>query len=252
MSTLDQWISQLNSGPWTILIVAALLGLRHATDPDHIAAVSTLVLGRRGPGSPPAHLLGAAWGLGHGTTLFLFGLPIVLFRKFLPATVHQAAEVAIGAIIVLLAARLLLRWRRGYFHIHPHAHAEVVHAHPHLHEHSSRQNHPQAHQHRHAEAIGRTPLASFGIGLIHGVGGSAGAGILLVSAADTSGAAVVALLLFALGTTASMTLITYLLGTLLRRSPAAGQLRWMIPALGVASLCFGIWYGWEGVNSLSR
>jgi ABC-type nickel/cobalt efflux system permease component RcnA len=252
MNALDQWISQLDSGPWTILIVATLLGLRHATDPDHIAAVSTLVLGRRGPDSPRAHLLGAAWGLGHGTTLFLFGLPIVLFRKFLPDAVHQVAEIAIGAIIVLLAARLLLRWRRGYFHVHPHAHDEVVHAHPHLHEHSSRQDHPQVHQHRHAEAIGRTPVTSFGIGLIHGVGGSAGAGILLVSAAETTTAGVVALLLFALGTAVSMTVITYLMGALLGRSPARRPLGWMIPALGVASLCFGLWYGWEGVNSLSR
>jgi ABC-type nickel/cobalt efflux system permease component RcnA len=243
MQTLDPWITQLGDGPWSILLVASLLGLRHATDPDHIAAVSTLVLGERGRFQGRAPLLGAAWGLGHGTTLFLFALPVVLFRRFLPETVHQLAEVAIGLIIVALAARLLLRWWRGYFHVHPHQHPGVLHAHPHLHEHSAKSVHPEAHQHRHAEAIGRTPLTSFGVGLIHGVGGSAGAGILLVSAADTPTAAVVALLLFAIGTAISMTMLTWLLGVILGRTTAGRQLGWLIPALGVASLGFGIWYG---------
>jgi cytochrome c biogenesis protein CcdA len=127
-----------------------------------------------------------------------------------------------------------------------------VHAHPHLHEHAGRRVHPQVHQHRHAEALGRTPLTSFGIGLIHGIGGSAGTGVLLVSAAETTTAGVVALLLFAIGTAVSMTLVTYLLGALLGRGPTRRHVGWLIPVLGLASLCFGVWYGWEGLNSLSN
>lgn len=249
MATLDQWITQLGNGPWTVLLVAVLLGLRHATDPDHIAAVSTLVLGDRTDGVKRARVLGTAWGLGHGTTLFLFGLPIVLFRRFLPDSVHQVAEVAVGAIIVLLAVRLLIRWKQGHFHAHPHQHEGVMHVHPHLHEHHGTDAHAEVHQHRHTEAIGRSPLAAFGIGLVHGVGGSAAAGILIVSAAPTATASVLALLLFALGTAASMTLLTSLLGVILVRRSAAGKLGWMIPVLGVASLGFGLWYGLHALTA---
>jgi high-affinity nickel permease len=243
MNTLDHWITQLGSGPGTVLLVALLLGLRHATDPDHIAAVSTLLLGDRKNGPGRARLLAGAWGLGHGTTLLLLGLPIVLFRRFLPDVVHQMAEVVIGAIIVLLAVRLLLRWRRGYFHAHPHDHDGMRHAHPHLHEQTAKETHPEVHQHRHAEAIGRSPLTAFGIGLVHGIGGSAGAGILLVSAAPTTTVSVLALLLLALATAGSMILLTSALGSLVLRNPAAHARHWAIPTLGVLSLGFGVWYG---------
>jgi ABC-type nickel/cobalt efflux system permease component RcnA len=241
MESLDQWISQLGNGPASVLLVAVLLGLRHATDPDHVAAVSTLVLGNRADGAAHARTLGLAWGAGHGTTLFLFGLPIVLFRKYLPPAVHTAAELAIAAIIIGLAIRLLIRWRRGYFHVHPHQHDGVLHAHPHMHEQPGSSAHPELHGHRHAEAIGRTPLTAFSVGLVHGIGGSAGAGVLLVSAAPTAWSGVAALLLFALGTALSMALLTSLLGALLGR----GRVGWLVPALGILSLCFGIWYGME-------
>jgi ABC-type nickel/cobalt efflux system permease component RcnA len=243
MNPVDHWITLLGNGPGSVLIVAILLGLRHATDPDHIAAVSTLVLADQKEGVRRARRLGTAWGLGHGVTLLLFGLPVILFRQYLPEPVRQGAEVAIGAIIVLLAIRLLVRWRRGYFHAHPHTHEGVVHAHPHLHEHVRKVPHPGPHPHRHAEAIGRSPLAAFGVGLVHGIGGSAGASILLVSAAPTTATGVLALLLFAIGTAVSMTLITVLFGALLVRGPAARRLGLLIPTLGMLSLVFGVWYG---------
>jgi len=143
MNPVDHWITLLGTSPGSVLIVAILLGLRHATDPDHIAAVSTLVLADRSAGMRRARTLGTAWGLGHGATLLLFGLPVILFRSYLPESARQVAEVAIGVIIVLLAIRLLLRWRRGYFHAHLHSHDGVPHAHPHLHEHSRKVLHPR-------------------------------------------------------------------------------------------------------------
>ena len=94
------------------LSVAVLLGLRHATDPDHLTAVSTLVLGDRHQGTRRAGALGLAWGLGHAATLFAFGLPVILVGRFLPEAVTGAAEMAIGVVIVALAARLLLRTLR--------------------------------------------------------------------------------------------------------------------------------------------
>ena len=76
--------------------------------------------------------MGRSWGLGHGTTLLVVGLPLVLLVQYLPEGVQQAAEVAIGAIIVILAIRLLVRWRRGVFHVHGHAHSDLE-SHRHLH-----------------------------------------------------------------------------------------------------------------------
>jgi high-affinity nickel permease len=112
---LDERIAALGSGEAFLLVVAVavLLGLRHATDPDHLTAVGTLVAGDGRRSARRAGRLGMAWGLGHATTLFAFGVPIVLFRGYLPRTVQQVAELAVGVLIMGLALRLLMRWRRG-------------------------------------------------------------------------------------------------------------------------------------------
>src|SRR4051795_7089251 len=124
MFGLDDKIAALSTGDAFLIViaVAVLLGLRHATDPDHLTAVSTLVAGGEERGPRRAASLGLAWGAGHATTLFLVGLPVVLVGSALPPTVQSGFEVAIGAVIVALALRLLLRWRRGYFHVHVHTH----------------------------------------------------------------------------------------------------------------------------------
>ena len=228
------------------LLAAVLVGLRHATDPDHLTAVSTLVLSEERDGARKAGILGFAWGLGHATTIFGFGLPIVLFRRYLPEAVHRTAEAVIGLLIIALALRLLVRWRRGYFHVHSHAHAhahgEVRHAHPRVHEHAPAGHRASGHTHRHAEGLGRTPLAAYGIGLIHGIGGSAMVGLLVVSAAATPTMGVLALLLFAGGTAVSMALVSAAFGYALARGPLSRLVRPLMPAVGLASLAFGIWY----------
>ena len=96
MFGLDQRIAGLGSGEAFLLVVAVavLLGLRHATDPDHLTALGTLVAGDDRRSARRAGRLGLAWGLGHATTLFVFGVPIVLFRGYLPETVQQVAELA--------------------------------------------------------------------------------------------------------------------------------------------------------------
>jgi cytochrome c biogenesis protein CcdA len=224
------------------LVVALLLGLRHATDPDHLTAVSTLVLTEERDGARRAGILGFAWGLGHATTIFAFGLPIVLFRAHLPEGVRRTAEAAIGLVIVALAVRLLVRWRRGYFHAHSHAHGELHHAHPHVHEGPSAAHGSPPHAHPHAEAMGRSPLAAYGIGLVHGIGGSAMVGLLLVGAAANRMLGVIALLLFAAGTAVSMALVSSAFGYVLARGPVARLVGPLMPAVGVASLAFGVWY----------
>jgi ABC-type nickel/cobalt efflux system permease component RcnA len=227
--------------------VAVLLGIRHATDPDHLTAVSTIVLSRGSEGARRAGVLGLAWGVGHATTLLAFGIPLLLFARRLPAGMLQGAEVAVGLIIVFLAARLLLRWRRGHYHTHAHVHGGVLHAHPHVHE-GSHPEHATGHAHAHAERLGRSPLAAFGIGMVHGLGGSAGTGILVVGAAAGTVPGIAALVLFAGGTAASMAMVSAAFGYALARPPVATRVNSFVPLLAVASLIFGAWYALTAIR----
>ncbi len=199
MFGIDGQIAHMSAGGalGVALLVSLLLGLRHASDPDHLAAVGSLSAGEHGRG---AARLGLAWGAGHAATLLAFGLPVVLWRGYLPQPVRQSAEVLIGLVIIALALRLLL-------HHHPHRRV-------------------------------RSRLQAFGIGLVHGTGGSAGVSVLLLSTITSQPVAVAAMLLFALGTAVSMTLVSSLLGRTIVRIPF-GLLR---PGMGTLSLAFGAWY----------
>jgi ABC-type nickel/cobalt efflux system permease component RcnA len=236
MFGLDDLIASYSDGAavWIVLLAAILLGLRHATDPDHLAAVTTLVAGTRQRAARAAAGLGLAWGAGHAATLFAFGLPILLLDKYLPERVQQTAETAIAFVIAYLAVRLLVRWRRGAFHVHEHDHAGTRHSH--LHGHAGDKSHGHAHR-------ARTRLGAFGIGLVHGMGGSAGVGILLVAAIESTWLSVVALALLAVFTGVSMTLLTTGFGATLASRPVQAGFELLAPALGVASLAFGVWYG---------
>ena len=246
----DELIARLAGNGALGLVVAVLLGLRHATDPDHLTAVSTLVLSDDREGARRAGTLGLAWGMGHAATLFAFGLPVVLFRRYLPEAVQRGAEVIIGLVIAGLAVRLLVRWRRGYFHAHPHVHGEVRHTHPHVHE-ERRKAHPQrGHAHAHAEGLGRTPLAAFGIGLIHGTGGSALVGVLLVGAATTRAQGVLALLLFAGRRRPRWPWSPPASAMPLPADPSPAGSPALVPVLGVASLLFGLWYTLGAIRGL--
>jgi HupE/UreJ protein len=216
MFGLDDRIATLSDGAsiWIVIAVAILLGLRHATDPDHVAAVSTLVAGAREGATRRAAELGIAWGLGHALTLFAFGLPILLLNAYLPDRVQQGAETAIAFVIVYLALRLLARWRRGELRLHAH---------------------PQAHG-------VRTRLSAFGIGLIHGMGGSAGVGVLLLASVESTALAVASLFLLALFTAVSMGMLSGGFGATLVSRPVRAAFGTVAPALGVISLAFGVWY----------
>lgn len=223
MFGLDDHIAALSSGGsvLVVLLVAALLGLRHALDPDHIAAVTTLVASGRERARRRAAELGAFWGLGHALTLVVFGLPILLFEAYLPEPLQRGSETAVAALIVFLAVRLLIRWRSGYFHVHAHAHG------------------PDEHQHTHKV---RTPIGAFGIGLVHGMGGSAGVGVLLLAAIPSRSLAVAALLVLAVFTAVSMTMLTTGFGATLGSEPVRRTYAVAIPVLGSVSLLFGFWY----------
>jgi ABC-type nickel/cobalt efflux system permease component RcnA len=246
---LDEQLTDLGGSSGSLLValaVAVLLGLRHATDPDHLTALSTLVFADGEHGARRAGRLGLAWGAGHALTLVALGLPVLLIGEALPDWAQRGAESVIALVIVALAVRLLVRWRRGYFHVHTHEHAGGVrHAHPHVHEHGHEHGHghADAHAHRHAEAIGRSPRAAFGIGVMHGAGGSAGGGILLIAGMEGGAESVAALGLFALGTALSMAVVSAAWGRLLATGAVERRLSLLAPVLGALSLAFGCWYG---------
>jgi ABC-type nickel/cobalt efflux system permease component RcnA len=251
MLGLDDKIAALGSGEALLIVigVAVLLGLRHATDPDHLIAVSTLLASGNGRGPRRAAALGASWGAGHATTLVLLGLPIVLFNEYLPTPVEQAAEVAIGVVIMALALRLLLRWRSGRFHAHLHTHDAVEHRHLHHHDPAASQA-SKAHEHGHAQPIGRTPLQAYGIGLVHGIGGSAGVGVLLLAAIPNHLEGVLALVVFAAFTAVSMAIASTGFGYTLSRGPVMRRFVGLAPALGALSLAFGCWYALGALEAL--
>jgi cytochrome c biogenesis protein CcdA len=179
-----------------------------------LTAVTTLVASGKDRAVRRAGELGLAWGLGHATTLFGFGLPIILLHTFLPELVQQGAETAIGLVIIFLALRLLLRWRRGElrFHAHPEAHSA------------------------------RTRRGAFAIGLVHGTGGSAGVGVLLLASIQSKPLAVLSLLLLAVFTALSMSVLSTGFGLTLVARPVRTAFGTIAPALGALSLAFGVWY----------
>jgi hypothetical protein len=209
MFGLDDYLASLSGGSsiLIVLLVAVLLGLRHATDPDHIAAITTLVASGQEHARRQAAALGAWWGLGHAVTLVGFGVPILLFEAYLPETVQRGAETAVAALIVYLAVRLLVRHR---------------------------------HRHQHGRHQVRSPLAAFGIGLVHGLGGSAGVGVLLLAAIPSRPLAVASLGVLAVFTAVSMTIVTTGFGATL--AARQGAVTAAAPVLGLFSLAFGFWY----------
>jgi cytochrome c biogenesis protein CcdA len=239
VAALDGWLEGFMHGPASlgvILLISALLGLRHASDPDHLAAVTTLIASEEDLDKVrKAGFMGLLWGAGHGTTLVLIGLPLVLFNRYMPEVVQQAAEALIGAIIILLAVRLLLRWRRGLFHVHTHTHGGE----PHRHVHSHAGEADEAHEHAHKR---RTPLGAYGLGLVHGIGGSGGLTLLLLSTISDKAQAAGALLLFAVGTAVSMALLSTAFGLAIAGGPLGRNFERVAPVLGVLGVAFGAWY----------
>jgi ABC-type nickel/cobalt efflux system permease component RcnA len=240
MSTIDGWLEGLLHGEvglGVILLVSVFLGLRHASDPDHLAAVTTLIASEEERHQVrKAGTVGFLWGLGHGTTLVLIGLPLVLLNQYLPEIVGRIAEFAIGCIITLLAIRLLVRWRQGLYHAHDHAHDDGE-AHRHVHSHAQDESHGHAHR-----VPRRTPLSSYSVGLVHGIGGSGGLTLLLISTISDKVQATGALLLFAAGTAVSMALLSTAFGLVIAGGPIARNFERVAPVLGVLSMAFGVWY----------
>jgi high-affinity nickel permease len=230
---LDSLITGLFDGaPLLVaLAIAFLLGLRHASDPDHLVAVTSLVAAEDGDTREAARL-GAWWGIGHAGALVVIGIPLIAFKAELPAWLESGAEKAIGALILVLATRVIYKWARGDYRATAHAHDDG---------HRNRRHLSKGDGHRHVKV--RTPAQALSIGLLHGLAGTGAVVLLLIAALPSRLEAGLALAVFAPMSIASMAALTAAFAWVLTRpiiEPVYRSI--LIPALGLFGVMFGAWY----------
>lgn len=233
LESADEWLTgMLDGAPLLVaLAIAFILGLRHASDPDHLVAVTSLVAADDGDARRAARL-GAWWGVGHALCLVLIGLPLIAFKSELPAWLELAAERAVGVVIVVLAARVIVKWVRGDYRAGAHRHEHDRHRH-------LRQGESSSHAHVHV----RSPRQALAIGLLHGLAGTGAVVLLLVAAMPSRLEAALALAVFAPMSIVSMALCTTAFAWILTRRIIEPVYRAvLIPALGTFGLFFGVWY----------
>ena len=233
MFGLDDRIASLSGGGSVavVVLVALLLGLRHASDPDHLVAVTSLVAAEDGDTRKAARL-GAWWGIGHAGALAAIGIPLIAFKAELPAWLESGAEKAIGAVILALAARVIYKWARGDYRATAHAHDEG---------HRTRRHLRRGDAHRHVKR--RTPAQAVSIGLLHGLAGTGAVVLLLIAALPSRLEAGLALALFAPMSIVSMAALTAAFAWVLTRPIIEPVYRTvLIPGLGAFGMVFGLWY----------
>jgi hypothetical protein len=205
----DAWLTGLLDGaPLALALAIAFgLGLRHATDPDHLVAITSLTTSDRAGGRAAARM-GAWWGAGHAAMLMLVGTPLILLGSHVPGWLESGAERAVGAVIVVLALRVLLRWARP----------------------------------RRARSV-RTSAQAAGIGMLHGLAGTGAVVLVLLAALPSPGRALAALAVFAPMSAVSMAACSGGLAWMLTRPRVEPAFRTVLtPALGAFALVFGVWY----------
>jgi ABC-type nickel/cobalt efflux system permease component RcnA len=231
---LDSLLTGLFDGaPLLVALgIAFLLGLRHASDPDHLVAVTSLVAAEDGDTRKAARL-GAWWGIGHAAALLAIGIPLIAFKAELPGWLESGAEKAIGVVIVVLAARVVYKWARGDYRAGAHAHDSGHGQRRHLRRGGG--------THRHVKV--RTPGQAVSIGLLHGLAGTGAVVLLLIAALPSRLEAGAALAVFAPMSIVSMAALTAAFAWVLTRPIVEPVYRSvLIPALGLFGVMFGVWY----------
>ncbi|MFL6790331.1 MAG: urease accessory protein [Bradyrhizobium sp.] len=219
-----------------ILGLGFLLGMQHALEPDHIAAVSSIAARRTHVGDIVKH--GLTWGIGHTLTLFIFAGAAILLGHAIPETIAQPIEAAVGIMLVGLGAHVLWRLWRDRVHFHRHGHGDgTVHFHAHSHAGEITPHDRAAHIHEHAFRW-RTLL----VGLMHGMAGSAALLVLTVSQASSPAAGLGYVALFGIGSMIGMGALSMVIAV-----PLAASARWFTWAnrglqgvVGLTTVAIGI------------
>jgi hypothetical protein len=205
----------------SIIAVGFFLGMRHATDPDHVIAVTTIVSRQRN--LLKAAMTGIFWGIGHTLTIFVVGTVIILFDVVIPARIGLSMELSVGLMLIVLGVMNIVSFMRSarsisprdseIVHRHPHSHGDFVHSHAHGHS-------PEAHPHGHSQTpltwldrlFGRIglyqQLRPLAVGIVHGLAGSAAVALLILTTIRNPHWAIAYLLVFGAGTVGGMMLIT--------------------------------------------
>lgn len=234
----------------SIVALGFFLGMRHATDPDHVIAVTTIVSRERQISK--SAWIGAFWGIGHTLTIFVVGAGIILFDLVIPPRIGLSMELAVGIMLIVLGAANV----KSFFtsvpgsecvaHSHPHRHGDYVHSHVHTHQ-------PEHHQH----TPDQTPLARLDrvlgkfksyklvrplvIGVVHGLAGSAAIALLVLATIPNTKWALAYLLVFGVGTVAGMMVITMSIASTFRLVQGGERFsRRLSLASGLLSLGFGL------------
>lgn len=182
----------MNILPFTLLGFGFLLGIKHALDADHIAAVSTIV--SRNKSIKESSLVGMFWGFGHAIALLAIGFIILLLKIAIPEKIALSFELIVGIMLVLLGINLLMQIYKDKVHVHKHNHGKEKHIHFHTHKHT------RQHSHTHS--------SSLYIGLLHGLAGSAALSLLVLSTINSIWLGLLYILIFSIGSIMGMMLIS--------------------------------------------
>lgn len=196
----------------SVLVLGFLIGLQHATEADHLAAVASLSTDARS--LREAATLGMVWGLGHTTTLVICGGAVLLAGRVIPDKVAQGLEFAVGVMLIVLGASALRRVVRNRLHFHIHAHGAQEHYH--AHSHYGHANHAQdLHHHGHCAGFSMRALL---VGMIHGMAGSAALIVLALGAVDSLWQGLLYIVLFGVGSVIGMAVLGAAISVPLRYS----------------------------------
>ena len=220
----------------SVLIFGFLMGIKHAIEPDHIIAVSTIASQSKKIGR--SALAGVFWGIGHTTTLFILGITLILLKSQIPEVWAMSLEFLVGIMLVYLGMDSLVRIRKEKIHAHVHPHRDGS-VHNHFHSHGT----SAAHEHQHKNV---SYYKSATIGFIHGLAGSAAMILLTMETVQTVWQAATYIIVFGLGTVCGMLLFTTVLAIpFVMSTRNTGVHFWLARVTGAISICFGLYYMYQ-------
>ncbi len=204
----------------SLLFLGFIVGMRHALEADHFAAMASLTSKSLSTRQALRH--GVAWGLGHTITLFLFGATVLLIDQIIPVQLAQTLELIVGTMLILLGIDVLWRAYKNRIHYHLHKHSNEK-PHFHAHSHAGEGEHSRSeHKHQHASEF---PTRALFIGLIHGMAGSAALILLTLDAVPTIGLGLAYIALFGIGSVVGMGLLSMIISIPIRAS--SKHLTWL-------------------------
>ena len=224
-------------GLFAALALGLILGFRHALDPDHVVAVSTIVGEYRNPFR--SFWVGISWGLGHTTTLFIVGIVIIALKLAIPERLILIFEGAVALMLVGLGVQVIYSIRKKKVHQHNHGHEEDDHSHfP-----SHAENPADSTEHHESKGIGRPffRTKSYVIGTVHGLAGSAALTLIILASIESTLAGLGYILLFGLGSVVSMGVVTIFISFpfVFSANRSANLNRYIKMVAGVFSILFG-------------